>query len=167
MSNRCKHSEYWPKKHTFKKKVLEIWVRLSFHEAGERGEKYSSTRKLWQPSKALSLKHSWTVQIQQSFYNLNYSATIKYSTKRNSMCYKKAAPLNYSKNAFCFLDIDKAWRLKTTRFYYIQWHFDHIGSWQSAEFLFSDSSHCSLEIDGHWLWALSTCTVGSSSPPGS
>lgn len=26
------------------------------------------------------------------------------------MCYKKAAPLNYSKNAFCLLYSDKAWR---------------------------------------------------------
>lgn len=51
-------------------------------------------------------------------YSLNYSATIKYSTKRNSMCYKKAAPLNYSKNAFCSLYSDRAWGLKTTRFFY-------------------------------------------------
>lgn len=77
MSNRCKHSEYWPKKkrkkykrtHIKKKKkkrLLKICIVSGFHEVGDGGE-YSSTRKLWQPSKALSLKHSRTVQIQQSF----------------------------------------------------------------------------------------------------
>ena len=81
MSNRCKHSEYWPKekkkKHTHIKKtkkqktktVLKIGIRLGFHEAGVGvgGWNTAVPEKLWQPSKALSLKHSWTVQIQQSF----------------------------------------------------------------------------------------------------
>lgn len=56
MSNRCKHSEYWQKKkkhiHT-KNPVLKTGIKLSFCKA----EKifYSSTRGLWQQSKALFL----------------------------------------------------------------------------------------------------------------
>jgi hypothetical protein len=75
------------------------------------------------------------------FYSLNYSATIKYSTKRNSMCYKKAAPLNYSKNAFLF-----AWQwqsMRTADRIFILSDILAIGPWQSDEFLFEDSSHCS------------------------
>lgn len=32
-----------------------------------------------------------------------------------------------------------------TEDFYVQWHFGYIGPWQSDEFLFWDSSHCSLE----------------------
>lgn len=48
MSNRCKHSEYWPKKkkksthkHTLQKEtVLKIWIRLGFHKAGGKIQQY-------------------------------------------------------------------------------------------------------------------------------
>lgn len=74
MSNRCKHSEYWQQQqqqkstcvhahtHTHTKNpVLKMWIRLSFCEVRNGGSCecgrifYSSTRELWQPSKALSL----------------------------------------------------------------------------------------------------------------
>lgn len=94
--------------------------RLGFHKA--RGKNTAVQEKLWQPSKALSLKHSWTVQIQQSFFSQSkLFCNYQREYKRNSMllCIKKAAPLNYSKNAFCSLYSDKAWGLKTE--FSIQW----------------------------------------------
>ena len=87
------------------------------------------------------------------FYSLNYSATIKYSTKRNSMCYKKAAPLNYSKNAFCSLYSDKAWGLKTRFLYSVTfWLHRPLTVWR-VPFL-GLFTLFSRNTDRQWLWAL-------------
>lgn len=70
------------------------------------------------------------------------------------MCYKKAAPLNYSKNAFCLLYSDKAWGLKTTQFLYSVtfWLLRPLTVWW-VPFL-GLFTLFSRNTDGQWLWAL-------------